>query len=359
MALPSQRDEVATREALRAWLEQKISGASDVRISEIGGPAYNGYSHETLIFDATWNELGRDHSRGFVARVEPSSHSIFFMQDVGLEAKVMRAMTHAGVLAPRVHWFEPDGSVLGAPFLVMDRVDGLIPADNPPYTFGGWVLDASELQHERLWWSGLEAMAAVHRVPTAGLEFLARPVGEPGADAELAYMRDYIERVCGDDVHPTVVAAMEWLEAHPPPSPEPIAVNWGDSRIGNQIFHSFECAALLDWEMAALGNPEQDLAWFLYFDRLFSEGLSTPRPAGFPSHDDSIARYTEITGITPIARDFYEILASVRFAVILIRLGQLMVMSGVLPEDTEFGAKSFAMEFLAKLLSERAAPAGR
>lgn len=359
MALPSQRDHEATRETLREWLSRKISGASDVRVFEIGGPTYTGYSHETLIFDAAWSELGREHRRGFVARVEPSSHSIFFEQDVGLEAKVMRAMSHAGVLVPRVHWHEPDPAVLGAPFIVMDRVEGQIPMDNPPYTFGGWVLEAAERQQEMLWWTGLEAMAAVHRVPTMGLEFIARPVGTPGADAELAYMRDYIERVCGDEVHATVRSAMEWLESHRPPTPEPVAVCWGDSRIGNQIFRSFECAALLDWEMAALGNPEQDLAWFLYFDRLFSEGLSAPRPPGFPSHQDSIARYTEITGITPAALDFYEILASLRFAVILIRLGQLMVMSGVLPEDTEFGSKSFAMEFCAKVLSERAAQAGR
>jgi aminoglycoside phosphotransferase (APT) family kinase protein len=271
----------------------------------------------------------------------------------------MRAMAHAGVLVPRVHWYEADPSVLGAPFIVMDRVEGDIPMDNPPYTFGGWVAEAAPRQQETLWWTGLEAMAEVHRVPTTGLEFLARPTGTPGADAELAYMRDYIERVCGSDVHPTVEGALAWLEAHRPSGAEPVAACWGDSRIGNQIFHSFDCAALLDWEMAALGNPEQDLAWFLYFDRLFSEGLSAARPAGFPSHEDSIARYTEITGIKPVALDFYEILASLRFAVILMRLGQLMVMTGVLPEDTEFGSKSFAMEFLAKLLSERAAPAGR
>jgi hypothetical protein len=44
-----------------------------------------------------------------------------------------------------------------------------------------------------------------------------------------------------------------------------------------------------------------------------------------------------------------------RFAIILLRLGQLMVWAGTLPEDTEFGTKSFAVEFLAKLLDERGA----
>jgi aminoglycoside phosphotransferase (APT) family kinase protein len=198
-------------------------------------------------------------------------------------------------------------------------------------------------------------MAAVHRVDVekAGLGDLARPKGTPGADAELVYLRSYVDSVCGEQKHPTVERAMEWLDDNRP-SDEPIAVCWGDSRIGNQIFDGFRCAALLDWEMAALGNPEQDLAWFLYFDRLFSEGLSTPRPPGFPSHADSLERYEQITGIRPRSIPFYELLASMRFAVILMRLGQLMVWSGQLPQDTDFGTNSFAMLHLAKLFEERA-----
>ena len=359
MALPSQRDPEKTRERLREWLAARLEGSTDVRVAELGGPAYNGYSHETLMFDASWNDHSRDHSQGFVARVEPSSHSIFFEQDVGIEARVMRAMTAAGVLAPKVHWHEEDPDVLGAPFLVMDRVAGQIPADNPPYTFGGWVSEGTPEEQALLWWTGLEGLAAVHMVDPAPLSFLKRPVGEPGADAELAYISDYIDRVCGEDRHAVMDAGLDWLKANRPSSPEPIRVCWGDSRIGNQIFDGWRCAALLDWEMAALGNPEQDLAWYLYFDRLFSEGLMSPRPSGFPSHADSIARYEEITGIHPVSLGFYEVLASLRFAIILMRLGQLMVWSGVLPEDTEFGSKSFAVEFLAKMLEERGVPSGR
>jgi aminoglycoside phosphotransferase (APT) family kinase protein len=359
VALPSQRDPEKTRERLREWLAARLEGSTDVHVGELGGPAYNGYSHETLMFDASWNDHGRGHSQGFVARVEPSSHSIFFDQDVGIEARVMRAMTAAGVLAPKVHWHEEDPDVLGAPFLVMERIAGQIPADNPPYTFGGWVSEGTGEEQALLWWTGLEGLAAVHMVDPAPLGFLQRPIGQPGADAELAYISDYIDRVCGDERHAVMDAGLDWLNANRPAAPEPIRVCWGDSRIGNQIFDHWRCAALLDWEMAALGNPEQDLAWYLYFDRLFSEGLMSPRPPGFPSHADSIARYEEITGIHPVSLDFYEVLASLRFAVILMRLGQLMVWSGVLPEDTEFGSKSFAVEFLAKLLEERGVPSGR
>lgn len=355
MALPSQRDQEETRARLRDWISSRVPGARDVEVSEVGGPAYTGYSHETLMFDAAWTEDGSRRAQGLVARVEPSSHSIFFDQDVGAEMRVMRAMAGAGVLVPRIHWHEEDPYWLGAPFVVMDRVDGVIPADNPPYTFGGWLLEASPEQQASVFWSGLEAMAAVHRVDPSGLDFLARPQGAPGADAEIAYLRDYTDRVCGDQRHETLDRGLDWLDEHRPEAPEPIAVCWGDSRIGNQIFHDFRCAALLDWEMATIGNPEMDLAWFLYFERLFSEGLATARPPGFPSREDAMSRYTELTGIVPRNVSYYEVMASARFAVILVRLGQLMVWSGVLPEDTEFGAKSFAMQFLAVLLDERAA----
>lgn len=354
MALPTQRDPEETRERLRAWLALRVPDAHDIAVGEIGGPAYSGYSHETLIFEATWTRDGATEKHGFVARVEPTSHSVFFEPDVEVELRVMKALEGTGVLVPRIHWFEEDKSVLGARFIVMDRVDGVIPPDNPPYTFGGWLFDATLEQQEQVWWTGLEAMAAVHRLDpdSLGLDFLLRHDGVPGADSEMAELRGYVDRVCGDQRIAMLDTGLEWLDAHRPQGGEPIRLCWGDSRIGNQIFHEYRCAALLDWEMATLASPEQDLAWFLYFDRLFSAGLGAARPPGFPTREASIAHYTEITGLTVSHIPFYEVMASLRFAAVMVRLGHLMVGSGLLPEDTDFGTNSFAMQALGKLLDE-------
>lgn len=354
MALPTERDQEETRARLREWLASRVLDVEDIRVSEIGGPAYTGYSHETLMFETTWTRDGAEERRALVARVEPSSHSVFFEQDVLAEARVMRALDGTGVLVPRIHWREEDRSWLGAPFFVMDRVEGVIPPDNPPYTFGGWLLDASPAQQAEVWWTGLEAMAAVHRLDpdSLGLDFLVRPEGVPGADAELAYLRGYVERVLGDSRHDVIEAGLAWLDANRPGGREAIRLCWGDARIGNQIFDEHRCATLLDWEMATLASPEQDLAWFLYFDRLFSEGLNAPRPPGFPSHEETIARYTEITGLGVRHLDFYEVMGSLRFAAIMVRLGQLMVWSGQVPKDTDFGTNSFASQFLGRLLDE-------
>ena len=354
MALPTERDQEETRARLREWLASKLPDARDIEISEIGGPAYTGYSHETLMFEATWTRDGVEEHRALVARVEPSSHSVFFEQDVLGELRVMRALEGTGVLIPRIHWGEEDRSWLGAPFFVMDRVDGVIPPDNPPYTFGGWLLEATPAQQAQVWWSGLEAMAAVHRLDpdSLSLDFLLRHDGVPGADSELAHLNAYVDRVCGDERIETLDTGLAWLDAHRPAGAEPVRLCWGDSRIGNQIFNDYRCAALLDWEMATLASPEQDLAWFLYFDRLFSAGLGAPRPPGFPSREETIAHYTEITGLSVSNIPFYEVMASLRFAAIMVRLGHLMVGSGVLPEDTDFGTNSFAMQALGKLLEE-------
>ena len=354
MALPTHRDPEQTRKTLREWLASRLPDARDIEVGEIGGPAYSGYSHETLIFDATWTRDGLEEKHGLVARVEPSSHSVFFEPDVFLEMRVMQALDGTGVLVPRIHWSEEDPSVLGARFVVMDRVQGVIPPDNPPYTFGGWLLDATPEQQETVWWTGLEAMAAVHRLDpdSLGLDFLLRHDGVPGAEAEMADLRRYVDRVCVEKRNETLDAGLAWLDAHRPAGPEPVRLCWGDSRLGNQIFNDYRCAALLDWEMTTLASPEQDLAWFLYFDRFFSAGLGVARPPGFPSHEDSIAHYTEITGLSVSHIPFYEVMASLRFGAVMLRLGHLMVGSGGLPEGTDLDSNNFAVQALGKLLDE-------
>jgi aminoglycoside phosphotransferase (APT) family kinase protein len=125
------------------------------------------------------------------------------------------------------------------------------------------------------------------------------------------------------------------------------------------MFRDFRCVAVLDWEMAALGDPARDLAWWLYFDRVFSDGLGVPRPPGFPSHDETIARYEKMSGAPAGHVPYYEVFAGYRFALIMMRLGQLLVLTEKIPPDSEFGTNSFAVQFLGRVLAEQGAPIGR
>jgi aminoglycoside phosphotransferase (APT) family kinase protein len=354
MPIPQQRDPELTRKQLGEWLAAKLPDATGLSISELSGPAATGFSNDTLLFDATWTEAGATRVEGLVARIKPSGYQIFPEIDVALQHRVMKILgEHTDVPVPRMWWLEEDERVLGAPFFLMSRVDGDIPADNPPYTMGGWVFDARPDQRERLWWTGLDAMARVHRLDwrALGFEFLDHPeLGATGLDQQLTYYERYLEWAARGKPQPIAEAALDWVKVNRPRDEEPLALCWGDSRISNQIFRDFECVSVLDWEMVTLGNPEQDLGWWIFLDRHFTEGLGLDRPAGFPSYDDTVARYEELTGHTVRHLDYYQLFAGLRFAVIMMRVAQMTIEYELMPADSDLETNNIVTQLLAKML---------
>ncbi len=78
----------------------------------------------------------------------------------------------------------------------MDHVEGLVPPDNIPYTMEGWVIEATPEQQARMWWSGIDALAAVHKTDwrALDLDWLAMPArGKPGIEQQMSYYRDYLD----------------------------------------------------------------------------------------------------------------------------------------------------------------------
>ena len=244
----------------------------------------------------------------------------------------------------------------------MDHVEGQVPPDNIPYTLEGWVIEATPEQQERMWWSGIDALAAVHRTDwrALGLDWLSdEGRGRPGIEQQMSYYRDFLDWAAQGLKVPVIESTWDWLVVHQPPEEGEVVLSWGDSRIGNIIWDDFRCAAVLDWEMATLAQPEMDLGWFLYFDRQFSEGLSVPRPDGFGSREDTIERYSELLGRPMRDVWFYEVFSGFRFAVIMLRLSDLLVDSDILPQDSDMGTNNIATQLLAKMLDLPApAPAG-
>ncbi len=350
------RDPEVVAKTLSRWLGTRLPAGADPRVWAVEAPAANGFSNETILCRASWRH-GSDApgERRLVVRVAPTRHQLFLDAEFSTQYRIMEAMTKggAGVPLPALGWYEEDPSWLGVPFFTMDHVEGLVPPDNLPYTMEGWVLEASPEEQARLWWSGLEAMARIHTADwrALGLGWLADARrGRPGLDQQLAYYREFLDWTARGRPQPVVEAAWEWLVANQPVEDGPVVLCWGDSRIGNIIWQDFEPAAVLDWEMATLGQPELDLGWWLYFDRQFSEGLSVPRPAGFPSHEETVARYTELIGRPLRDLHYYQVFSGFRFAVILCRLTDLLVGSGQLPDDTDMGTNNLATQFTATLL---------
>jgi aminoglycoside phosphotransferase (APT) family kinase protein len=166
----------------------------------------------------------------------------------------------------------------------------------------------------------------------------------------MSYYRDFLDWAARGSTVPVIESTWKWLVDHRPSEEGDVVLNWGDSRIGNIIWDDFNCAAVLDWEMASLGQPEMDLGWWLYFDRQFSEGLGVPRPPGFGSHEETVERYSDLVGRPMRNLFFYEVFAGFRFAVIMLRLADLLVGSDILPEDSDMGTNNLATQFLATLL---------
>jgi aminoglycoside phosphotransferase (APT) family kinase protein len=217
------------------------------------------------------------------------------------------------------------------------------------------VTEVGPGERARLWWSGLEVLARIHRLDwkSLGLGFLEMP--GPGAtplERQLRYYTGYLEWAAAGRRQPVVERALDWLQRNRPDAVEALTLCWGDSRLGNMIFRDFRCVAVLDWEMATLASPEMDFAWWRFFDRHHSEGCDTPRLPGFPSREQTIARYRELSGFEPRHLDYYEIFAAFRFSVIMIRVGQQLIASGILPPDSDFETNNTATQLLAKMLEQ-------
>jgi len=358
MAIPQQRDPDATRAVLVDWLSKQLPGASDVSVSELTVPPATGFSNETILFDAHWTDQhGLPCDERFVLRVGPTGYALFYDAHFEDQYRILEALgSHTDVPVPPVRWFESDPSLLGAPFYVMSYVAGQAPSDTPEYTTTGFLFDATPEQQARAYDTGLQAMAQVHAVDwrAAGVDFLDVPSrGALGFDQQLNYYKEFFAWAGGGAPHPVLDPAFAWVTRNrPEPGSEELALCWGDARVGNILFDDFQCAAVLDWEMAAIGNPIADLAWWKFLDRHHSEAIGVPRLAGFPSYDDTIRRYEELSDRT-VDRDvldFYEVFAGVRFGVIMVRIAQLVVEFGLLPPDTDLGRNNNVTRLLAPMV---------
>jgi aminoglycoside phosphotransferase (APT) family kinase protein len=350
MPVPDPRDPEATRAVLTAWLrdESRLPGAE---ITTLETPEFSGFSSEILMIDVT----AADGTRSELAvRIAPLHYQVF--PDVRFEEqyRLMRILAErTDIPVPPIRWYERDSSYLGAPFFVMERIGGRVPTDMPPYHTGGWVTEISPAERSAMWWSGLEMLARVHRIDQAGLDagFIDQPQwGAPGLEQRLGFYEYYMNWAYPGP-KPTAVRALEWLKANRPAEEHPPVLLWGDARIGNMIFGAGGVPeAVLDWEAAAFGQPEEDLAWYIYLDRHHSEGVYAERLDGFPGGAATIARFEELLGRPMRDMRFYEVLSGFKFTVIMSRIGQAMIEWDWLEGDSDFPYNNNASRLLDTIL---------
>jgi aminoglycoside phosphotransferase (APT) family kinase protein len=128
MALINELDEAGVQTRLSAWLDGRLGGARDVRISDVTIPQSAGLSMTTILLKASWTQDGEDKELDLVARVAPPTPGVFEDTDLEREYNLLRALEGTGVKVPTARWVENDPDVLGGQFVIVDRAYGEVPA---------------------------------------------------------------------------------------------------------------------------------------------------------------------------------------------------------------------------------------
>lgn len=273
---------------LERYLSARLTG--DVRVNGLR-MLPGGASRETWAFDA---ETGAETLSLVLRRDPPGRPGV---RDCAHELRLLQAAAAAGVPVPAAWWGESSPEALGAPFLVMDRVEG--------ETIPRRILREPALApvRELLVAQCAAALARVHRIPRDGLGFL----GEARSPAQLVDGQQAVLDSLGEP-HPVFELALRWLRARTPGARPPAVVH-GDFRLGNVVVGAEGLRAVLDWELAHAGDPVEDLGWFCVrawrfgSDRLPAGGLGSReellrayRSAGGADVDPEDLRYWEVYG---------------------------------------------------------------
>src|ERR1700712_2109592 len=343
----SSRDAETMRSSLAEWLAAILPDGANPLVVLHAGIEANGLSSETVLLDATWTEDGAQRAGRYVARVEPAAEDLpvfetYALQDQYAAMRIVGETTDVPV--PQVRWMEPTGDVLGTPFFLMDRIDGLVPRDVLPYNFGdNWLFDASHENQRRLQDATVKVLADLHAIPDATdtLGFLDPADAGPTALARnLARVRSWYEFAVPDIGRPPIAErGLDWLEANLPATDEAVLC-WGDARIGNVLYREFEPVGVLDWEMATIGPREMDASWIVFAHQVFESitgMLEMPGMAHFMREEDVVSTYEELTGTTLGPLDWYHVFNGVEWSIVFMRTGARQIHFGEIhrPEDLE------------------------
>lgn len=282
----------------RAVQRHLAGGAEATGLHRLTG----GASNETLAFDLVASDGRREP---LILRLDRRGDH----RGPAREARLLRAAGRRGVPVPGVRFVLAEEDGLGAGY-VMDRIDG--------ETIPRRILREEALApaRRRMARQAGEIAARIHAVPL-------EEVGElPGADgdvhpavAEIAQSRELLDAY--GEPHPTFELALRWLEERLPPLEGATLVH-GDFRNGNLVVGEEGIRAVLDWELAHVGDPVEDLGWLCVPSWRFRE-LDHP-VGGFGGYEDLLAGYAAVSG-REVDREtvrFWEVLGTVRWGVICI-----------------------------------------
>jgi aminoglycoside phosphotransferase (APT) family kinase protein len=286
------------------YLEAKLPAASVTITNLLRIPG--GASRETWMFDAMWENEGGEQSQSLVLRKDPPASLLD--TDRELEYAFYSTFWATKVPVPRMRWLEQDASVLGGPFFIMDRIVGCEVNTRLPQTPAYQPLQP--VMAKNLY--DILGEIATHDWTSGPVaKLLEPPSPEESWQRELGHWEAIID---AEELSPQPVtrAAIRWLRANPPPPAQRISVVHGDFRVGNFLYQpDASIHGVLDWEMAHLGDPIEDLAYS------FNESwwwARDGRPGGIVDRETAIRLWEEASGLKadPAAVHWWELFNSVK-----------------------------------------------
>ena len=255
-----------------------------------------------------------DGSHDWVLRRPPLGHVLATAHDMAREYRVMSALAQTTVPVPAMVMLCEDASVIGAPFYVMECVEGSILR----HTRDTAILD--DIQRTALADQLIDTLATLHEVDPAqvGLCDFGHPDGF--LERQVRRWTQQLERSRTRDL-PGVADLAGELARRVPVSQRASVVH-GDYRLDNVIVGpDQQIRAVLDWEMATIGDPLCDLGLLLVYalpapgvTGIVSDGMGPHN--GFPSMDSLIQRYADRSGLDVGALSWYTALGYYKLAVI-------------------------------------------
>lgn len=287
------------------YLRRKMPHAEDLRVvglKRISG----GSSRETYAFDLEWREQGEVRTRPMIGRRDPTGGLLKSERE--REFRVIDTMHRAGLRVPEAILLELDPSVMDRPFFIMERAGGRT-------STGAFPATEPDALREKIADQFIEQLVRLQSLDyhALGLDFLGEPrdLAEPARIQTQQWIEIY-HRDRMNEHYPLLDAAFAWLAANPVIA-DRITLVHGDFRSGNYLYDDNGMIALLDWEMAHLGDPMEDLAWASM--RFWSRDQIA---AGLMEREVFYRLYEEKSGHR-VDRDrlrFYQVLGDAKMAVI-------------------------------------------
>ena len=296
-------------EALQSFIVTTTGRTARVRITRryVGGFSWLTYGFTlTMAAGAAVAPAGRElilrlgHAQGLLSPYSATP-----------EYLVLSALAGSDVPVPTVLWHSDDAGVLGAPFLIVERVEGT--AKSP---FGRNTI--YDPQARRIGEQFVDFLAALHNFQwqsSAAKDLQPQPTAGTAAALQIARWERMIDE-SGVRPLPLLHRAVRWLKDNAPAAPR-LCIVHGDYRAGNFLQDAGRITAVLDWELVHLGDPHEDIAWACM--KFLSGGSDLV--CGLVPRNDFMARYEAATG-TPLCQrslDFYQVLAMVKISAMNLR----------------------------------------